>query len=114
MIVINGRQNGWFDAYYIGRPRVGEVGSGSSLANPFKTSVHTVEAHTEVVKQYRTWLWSQIQAKSPAVCAELNALLEAHKLGAEIKLACWCKPLPCHGDVVKACIEWAANEGVTF
>lgn len=114
MIVINGKRDGWVGAYYIGRPTKSRVGAGSSLANPYKVSEHTVEAHAKVIAQYRKWLWSQIQAKSPAVCAELNALLEAHKLGAEIKLACWCKPLPCHGDVVKACIEWAAEEGHTF
>ncbi|MCA6430258.1 MAG: DUF4326 domain-containing protein [Cytophagales bacterium] len=24
----------------------------------------------------------------------------------KLQLVCWCKPLPCHGDVVLSCLEW--------
>lgn len=112
MIVINGKTDGWIGGYYIGRTMPGR--DGSALANPFKTKEHTIEAHNRVVAEYRAWLWERIKEGNPAVCNELNGLLNAYNWGCEIKLACWCKPLPCHGDVIKACIEWAAREDRKF
>lgn len=63
---------------YIGRP--------SKWGNPFVISSKC--DRKEVIEQYRNWVVSQ-----PHLMASLSEL--------EGKvLACWCKPLACHGDVL--------------
>lgn len=84
-----------------------------ALGNPFKTFTHTEPAHQSVVRQYRGWLKERIQAKDPAVCQELNRLKQKALIG-DLVLACWCKPLSCHGDVIKQYLEWAISNNVTF
>ncbi len=41
-----------------------------------------------------------------------QVLAELAKLGAlpEVKLLCWCAPLPCHCDVIKSYLEWKHPE----
>jgi hypothetical protein len=33
-----------------------------------------------------------------------------YEQGEDIVLGCHCKPLACHGDIVKACVLWAHKE----
>ena len=75
---------------YIGRPSV--------LGNPYKGE------RSQVIAQYRTWLWNEINKKSQ-VLTELLRLKEIAEV-ADIALICWCAPKPCHGDIIKNCIEW--------
>jgi len=55
----------------------------------------------EVIARYRADLWRRIQAGEVSLeeLAELNGCW----------LACWCEPLPCHGDVIARAAEWAAE-----
>lgn len=70
---------------YIGRP--------SKWGNPFthkqgtqaQTVVPTVE---EAIKRYEEWVRQQ-----PELMASL------HEIKGKV-IACWCKPGPCHGDVL--------------
>ena len=68
---------------YIGRP--------SKWGNPFE--IGKDGTREEVIQKYRKWI-----LKQPHL---LNALdeLKGKFLG------CWCKPLPCHGDVLVELIE---------
>ena len=83
---------------YIGRP--------SLLGNPFHIGTHGTRR--EVIAQYRVWLWQQIK-EQPAVFQELQrlALQAQHD---DLVLLCWCKEpdraVPCHGDVIRAAIQW--------
>ena len=63
---------------YIGRP--------SKWGNPFK--IGEDGTRIEVIKKYRKWIISNKEL--------LNQIdeLKGKRLG------CWCKPKPCHGDVL--------------
>jgi len=92
---------------YIGRANKYYNLARSPLANPFPLSKYTRE---QSIDAYRHWLWKQIQSGNRAVLAELDRLSAIwHKTG-ELVLVCWCAPLACHGDVVKACLEWMATQ----
>ncbi|MDE0176601.1 MAG: DUF4326 domain-containing protein [Defluviicoccus sp.] len=55
----------------------------------------------EVIARYRAELWRRIRAGEVTLeeLAELDGCW----------LACWCEPLPCHGDVIARAAEWAAG-----
>lgn len=74
---------------YIGRP--------SRWGNPFRLSSN--EPRGATIERYRQWLWDEIRGGRVAI-AELCAL-DGKTLG------CFCKPAPCHGDILAAAIEWA-------
>jgi hypothetical protein len=66
------------DAVFIGRP--------SKWGNPFRIGVHGTRA--EVIKKYENWIRIQPQL--------MNSLHELQ----DKTLVCYCKPLPCHGDIL--------------
>ena len=55
----------------------------------------------QVIARYRADLWRRIRAGEIALqeLAELDGCW----------LACWCAPLPCHGDVLARAAAWAAG-----
>lgn len=79
----------------------------SPLANPFKLDTEVDRA--AVIERYRVWLWDKIQAKDGPVVAELARIAAKGAAGEPVQLGCWCFPLACHGDVVKAAVLWALN-----
>lgn len=94
---------------YIGRPGKGRL--GSALANPYKLQNPQNDAErAEVIAKYRQWLWSRIQCGDSAVMAEL-AVLSDQAIAGDVHLLCFCAPRQCHGDVVKACLEWMISQG---
>lgn len=74
------------DAVYIGRP--------SKWGNPFthlrgkSLAQFQVETVAQAVDAHRDWLLQQ-----PELIAALPELRGKH-------LVCWCKPGPCHGDIL--------------
>jgi len=72
---------------YIGRP--------SKLGNPFRIGVHGTRE--QVIAKYRAWIPTQPHL------LKLLAELKDKRLG------CYCKPLPCHGDVLVEMIEGGAR-----
>ncbi|MEM1202964.1 MAG: DUF4326 domain-containing protein [Acidobacteriota bacterium] len=79
---------------YIGRPR--------TLSNPYSVRKYGNAA----LGLYRRWLWDRIQRRHPKTLSSLRAITPAHHLG------CWCKPAPCHGDVLVAAWDWCRSEGL--
>ena len=71
-------------AVYVGRPAWGH--RGSIWRNPFKVGAEG--ARDEVIAKFRAW-----SAAQPELMAHLGELRGKD-------LACWCAPLPCHGDVL--------------
>jgi hypothetical protein len=71
---------------YIGRKNARYQLPASQWANPFRVSLETDRA--SAIAAYEKWLRSQ---------RHLMAAL--HELRGR-DLACWCAPLPCHGDVL--------------
>jgi hypothetical protein len=76
------------------------IGRGSPLGNPFSINNATAMTRPVVIKLYHGWLLKKIFDKDPTVCNELNRLVDLAQQG-ELKLQCFCAPLPCHGDVIK-------------
>lgn len=64
---------------YIGRP--------GRWGNPFEIRTHGTRE--EVIEKYRDYIMSD-----PKTIEEIRSTLKGKILG------CWCKPKPCHGDVL--------------
>ena len=62
------------------------IGRPSKWGNPFRLTCE--EDRTEVIEKYREWIKT-----NPVLLKSL------HKLKGK-RLGCYCKPLPCHGDVL--------------
>lgn len=90
---LDGRPSGRVE--YIGRPR--------TLGNPFV--IGEDGDRRQVILKYKEWLWAHLKSRQGPVYAKLLALSRAAAQG-DLKLLCHCRPKPCHGDVVKAALEW--------
>ena len=90
---------------YIGR------GKGSVLGNPYTSRVlkntkaeFQVETNEEAVAKYEEYILKKIEEKDEAICNELNRIYKIAKTD-DVNLVCFCKPKPCHGDVIKRIID---------
>jgi hypothetical protein len=83
---------------YIGRKNQYAGIGASPLANPFRAAEYGGRGAT--LPFYRKWLWQQIQDGNPGVLQALQGI------GQTAVLVCWCKPEPCHGDVVRKAALW--------
>ena len=81
------------------------IGRSSKWGNPFKIGDHG--DRDEVIQKYEEWLLGTCEApkgeRRPSL-DELKRELKGKVLG------CWCKPKPCHGDVLAR----LANAGSGF
>ena len=68
--------------------------------NPYKLGVDG--DREQVIALYRADLWRRIRAGEVPLeeLAELDGCW----------LACWCEPLPCHGDVLARAAAWASEQ----
>ena len=83
------------------------IGRGSFWGNPFShkegtKAIWKCETREEAIYHYRHYLWSQITEGD--VTKEMLLELDGKRL------ACYCKPNACHGDVLVKAIEWAKGE----
>jgi len=78
------------------------------LGNPFV--IGKDGNRTEVIEKYRHLLWSKIKAKDSGIIEELSKIKELTLTGSTVYLMCCCKPAPCHGDVIKSCVEWCISK----
>ena len=67
--------------------------------NPFR--IGSGRSRELAIAQYRAELWRRIQAGE----VTLEELVELDGCW----LACWCEPLPCHGDVLAKAAAWASK-----
>lgn len=109
MIVINGKKEGFTgeDSIYIGRYNSSYELEPSPLANRYRTAQY--KSLNTVLKKYKQWIFSVYSCKQGPAYEELMRLVELHKQGKEIKLACWCKPKACHGDIIKQVVEFIVD-----
>ena len=72
-------------------PQAGDVyiGRGSLWGNPWKISKY--DSRAQVIEKYRYWID--------------NDRVEKLKRLNPTRLVCYCAPLPCHGDILKAWLE---------
>ena len=99
VVVVNVRRERPAGMVYIGRTCAGL--EGSVLGNPFKRRAGQTPGST--LDDYRAWLRDEWK-RAGAVRRELERLADLAEQG-NLVLGCWCKPDPCHGDVVKEAIE---------
>lgn len=87
--VVNKYHNVPYDVY---------IGRGSKWGNPFSHLPNTkaqyqVKTRKEAIEKYREWIMTQ-----PHLLSSLHEL-KGKTLG------CFCKPKPCHGDILVELIE---------
>ncbi|MFY7884414.1 MAG: DUF4326 domain-containing protein [Dolichospermum sp.] len=80
------------------------IGRGSIWGNPFVMQNKSDEERTRVISQYKVYLKDKI--KSGEITIQMLLELDGKKLG------CFCKPKPCHGDVIVQAVDWAKNKAV--
>lgn len=79
----------------------------SPLGNPFPLGMKNDDkARAEVIAKYRTWLWKEMQQSNSRVMVELRHLIQLEQTHGNVSLICWCKPKPCHGDVIIKALAW--------
>jgi hypothetical protein len=81
---------------------------GTPLGNPFV--IGRDGDRDEVIEKYRGWLWKQIKCRTGQPYIMLNKI-KAQAIAGDVHLICCCKPLRCHGDIVKAAVEWMIKAG---
>lgn len=77
------------------------IGRGSFWGNPYKIVVDGTRE--EVISKYQRYLWIMCKENRDTMISRLLEL-EGEVLG------CYCKPLPCHGDIILKAIKWARRE----
>lgn len=83
------------DEVYIGRTGPNgrlHAGNSEGYGNPFKVGVHGQRG--ECVELFRAWFHSD----EPEAVACRDRVLR--NITPTSVLVCWCKPRPCHGDVI--------------
>lgn|SRR3990167_7103779 len=81
------------------------IGRGSIWGNPYShlpsgtKAQFLVESVDDAIEAYKKHLWKQI--KDGSITIEQLLELDGKVLG------CFCKPKPCHGDVIVKAVEYA-------
>lgn len=83
----------------IGDSDVVYIGRGSIWGNDSQMKDKSDIERQRVIQEYRRQLWSMI--KSGRVTKEMILSLDGKRL------ACYCSPKPCHGDILIEAISWA-------
>lgn len=83
-------------------PDIVYIGRGSRFGNPFVIGGCTGRTRGDVIRLYKGWLWGRL--KSGVFTKEMLLELDGKRL------ACYCAPQACHGDVLVKAIEWAKGE----
>ena len=95
------------DHDYIGRRMPGR--EGSPLGNPYKVKPHgPYPTAASTLNDYKRHLWRLMKDPTSAASIELKRLLNKARTQ-PVNLACWCAPGRCHGEVVKAALEYLAR-----
>jgi hypothetical protein len=82
---------------YVGRRARGRA--GSPLGNPFR--IGTDGSRDECIAHYRSWLAQRIRERDRSVLAELARLHALASRDEGVTLLCFCRPEPCHADVIR-------------
>jgi hypothetical protein len=88
-------------------PDVEYIGRGSIWGNPYSHKEGTLAWYKvgtvgEAIYMYRMHLWKQI--RDGDITIEMLLGLD------DKRLACYCAPNPCHGNVIKRAVQWAKEQ----
>ena len=81
-----------------------DIMRGSVLGNPFKMKDESKEERKRVIQEFKQYLWKKMNEEPNKVSWEMMRLARMNTV--DVKLVCCCKPLDCHGDVIKSGVEW--------
>lgn len=113
LTVTNGKKDGFVgsDIIYIGRRNARYNLEASALANPYV--VGRDGDRDNVIAMYRRYLWQYIkkglQGEASQVWNVLQEIKNSQK-DKNIKLACYCKPKGCHGDIIVRAINYMIEQ----
>ena len=79
-------------------PQVGEMEDLSVLGKPRHLIIRGNRERT--IENYRQWLWQNINREA------IRVALYRIGSGEFDAIACWCKPLACHCDVILSAASW--------
>lgn len=78
--------------------------SGSPLGNPFYKSPVSRERR---IASFNEFFNKEIMREDSALKKEMDRLFGILKRTGKLYLVCCCKPLPCHGDIIKKSLDEA-------
>ncbi len=91
--------------HYIGR------GSFSILGNPYShlpedkcKATFKCQSREEAIQKYDEY-FDIMYGHNVAFTEEVDKIYEEYKSGKDVYLGCFCKPKPCHGDIIKKKLE---------
>jgi len=93
------------DDIYIGRPT--PLGNRWSHLSKSRAEIQ-VETRKDAVRCYKAWL-PKAYVGHLDVRTYINKIVEKARAG-DVNLVCWCAPMACHGDVIKAFVEKISND----
>lgn len=90
-------------------PDIVYIGRGSIWGNPFShkegtKAIWKCATREESVHHYRSYLWGAISEGD--ITKEMLIELDGKRL------ACYCSPQACHGDILVKAISWAKGETI--
>lgn len=92
--------------FYIGRSR-----NGNPLGNPFthngirnSLAKKSFKTREEAISAYELY-FNSMYGVDPDLTKAFDNIYEHYKNGEDIYLQCFCKPKPCHGDVIAQMLQ---------
>lgn len=87
------------------------IGRGSVLGNPYthikdrKTkAIYEVKDRDEAIDRYSDY-FDLMYGSNIAYTKAIDEIYDIYKSGNDVYLGCFCKPLRCHGDIIKEKLE---------
>jgi Sec7-like guanine-nucleotide exchange factor len=101
MIEVKNKKSYKGNGVYIGRPSV--------FGNPYShlecsKAIYKCDTREESIQKYEDWLKAEVKTNENFK-KEFDKLCTLYKNTRHLILICWCKPLSCHGDILKKLIE---------
>lgn len=82
------------------------IGRGSVLGNPYTDindrqtkASYIVSSREEAIEKYNEY-FDIMYGSNVFFTKAIDKIYEAYKRGEDVYLECYCKPKPCHGDVI--------------
>jgi hypothetical protein len=89
------------------KPEIDEVVINIDRPNPLGNtfSITPERRREQVIELFRNDLELEIKRREGPRYRAVLEIAEHLLSGRDVYLACWCKPLPCHGDVIVEVVE---------
>lgn len=92
------------------------IGRGSPLGNPYTSkqlsdtkAKFQAKDRDDSIQKYREHLYTEIELRNDEIWKGIREILNKLDKNGYVNLVCFCKPKPCHGDIIKEIIEEHKN-----